>query len=374
MSSLVLSLREIRRSKGRFAILTVAVGFLVFLIVFQQALLGGLVGQFVGGLRNQDSDVVVFSDQARRTLDASLVPETVVRELASVEGVRASGPLGVGTFTVEAGGEVTDATLFGYELGGPGSPSTLVEGRLPEGDGEAVASDRDAADGFDIGDQVTIVPDGQSIEIVGRASDITFNVSPTLFVSYATYAAARRTQNPEATDVPPSAAVLTTETDPESVAARINDEQPELDALSRETAADEAPGVSSVQQSLGLVLLLVFVVVTVVTGFFFLILTVQKARSLTLLRALGAPTAQLVFALLWQVLVVVGGGIVIGTVLSWLVLQTDIGGIGASLDPSSVLLTAVLVLGLSLLASLGSARRVLAIDPASAVRGDGEAR
>jgi putative ABC transport system permease protein len=363
-----------RRSKGRFAILTVAVGFLVFLIVFQQALLGGLVGQFVGGLRNQDSDVVVFNDQARRTLDASLVPEPVVRELASFEGVTAAGPLGVGTFTVDAGGEVTDATIFGYELGGPGEPSTLVEGRLPERDGEAVASDRDAADGFDVGDRVTIVPDGASIEIVGRASDITFNVSPTLFVSYETYAEARRTQNPEATDVPPSAAVLTTDGDPEAVASSINDEQPELDALTRETAADEAPGVSSVQQSLGLVLLLVFIVVTLVTGFFFLILTVQKARSLTLLRALGAPTAQLVLALLWQVLLVVGGGIAVGTLLSWAVLQADVGGIGATLEPSTVLVTALLVLGLSLLASIGSARRVLAIDPASAVQGDGGAR
>ena len=91
-------------------------------------------------------------------------------------------------------------------------------------------------------------------------------------------------------------------------------------------------------------------------------------------RAIGAPGSQLVLALLWQVVLVVGGGLVMGVVLAWVVLRGDVGGIGAGLDPSAVVVTAAAVLGLSLLASLASARRVLAIDPASAVQGDGGGR
>lgn len=374
MSSLRLALVEVRRSKGRFALLTAAIGFLVFLIVFQQALLDGLVAQFAGGLRNLDADVVVYDTQARRTADASVVPEAEVEALVDLDGVADGGPLGVGTFTVEAGGTTTDAAIFGYELGSPGGPATLVEGRLPERPGEAVASSRDAADGFDVGDRVVVVPDGDEIEIVGLAEDVNFNVSPTLFVAFETYAAARRVQNPEATDVPPSAAVLVAEGSPDELVERVNERGQVLEALSRADAAAEAPGVASVQQSLGLVLLLVFLVVTLVTGFFFLILTVQKARSLTLLRALGAPRGQLVAALLWQVVVVVGGGIVAGTALAWLVLAvTDIGGLGAQLVPSTVATTAVAVVVLALVASFAAARRVLRIDPATVVQGDGAA-
>lgn len=372
MSSLRLALVEVRRSKGRFTLLIAAIGFLVFLIVFQQALLDGLVAQFAGGLRNLDADVVVYDDQARRTVEGSVVPVPEVVALEEVEGVVDTGPLGVGTFTVEAGGTTTDAALFGYELGAPGGPATLVEGRLPEQAGEAVASARDAGDGFDVGDRVVVVPDGAEVEVVGLAEDINFNVSPTLFVPFETYAEARRVQNPEATDVPPSVAVVTTDGAPDAVVDRIDAERPGLEALTRQDAADQAPGVSSVQQSLSIVLLLVFLVVTLVTGFFFLILTVQKARSLTLLRALGAPGGQLVAALLWQVLVVVGGGIAFGTALAWLVLAvTDIGGIGAQLVPETVAVTCVAVLVLALLASLASARRVLRIDPATVVVGDG---
>lgn len=372
MSSLRLALVEVRRSKGRFTLLIAAIGFLVFLIVFQQALLDGLVAQFAGGLRNLDADVVVYDDQARRTVEGSVVPVPEVVALEEVEGVVDTGPLGVGTFTVEAGGTTTDAALFGYELGAPGGPATLVEGRLPEQAGEAVASARDAGDGFDVGDRVVVVPDGDEVEVVGLAEDINFNVSPTLFVPFETYAEARRVQNPEATDVPPSVAVVTTDGAPDAVVDRIDAERPGLEALTRQDAADQAPGVSSVQQSLSIVLLLVFLVVTLVTGFFFLILTVQKARSLTLLRALGAPGGQLVAALLWQVLVVVGGGIAFGTALAWLVLAvTDIGGIGAQLVPETVAVTCVAVLVLALLASLASARRVLRIDPATVVVGDG---
>ena len=42
-----LALHEMRRAKVRFGLLTGAVGLLVFLILFQQALLGGLAA-FVG--------------------------------------------------------------------------------------------------------------------------------------------------------------------------------------------------------------------------------------------------------------------------------------------------------------------------------------
>lgn len=69
-----LALREIYRAKVRFGLLAGAVGLLVFLILFQQALLFGLINQFIGALKHQSGQVLVLNDQARKNLEGSWPP------------------------------------------------------------------------------------------------------------------------------------------------------------------------------------------------------------------------------------------------------------------------------------------------------------
>jgi putative ABC transport system permease protein len=112
-------------------------------------------------------------------------------------------------------------------------------------------------------------------------------------------------------------------------------------------------------------------VVPLVTGLFFLIITFQKSRSLTLLRAIGAPAAALVRALLMQVVIVVGAGALIGALLYLPLSQGSLGTVALSFDTGTVALWAGLLLGLGLLSALVAARRVLAIDPLEATAGGG---
>lgn len=369
----MLAWREIRRARVRFGLLAGAIGLLAFLILFQQTLLTSLITQFIGALRNQSAEVLVYGDDARRNVEGSIVTPGQLDDVRSVSGVARAEPLGEGTFTVTAGGELRDAVLFGYRLGGPGRPGGLSSGRLPERDGEAVASSLDADRGFGIGDRVRIEPDGPEIVVVGLARDLRFSVSPTMFVSYPTYEEARLAANPDARAVLPSLVAVDAEAgvDPGALAGRITATVDGVDALDRDAAARESPGVSAVQQSVGVVLLLAYVIVTMVTGFFFLILTVQKASALTLLRAVGAPSAYLVRALLAQVVMVVGAGLAVAAVLLGIVARLSGGGLEVTVEPRSVVVTGVVLLLLAVLASLGAARRVLRIDPIRATTGAG---
>jgi putative ABC transport system permease protein len=367
VAAALLAVRELRRRRGRFALLTGAVGVLVFLILFQQALLSGLVTEFVGAVRNQSADVLVYGEDARLNLQGSVVRPSTVEDVAAVDGVAEASPLGVATLTVEAAGELRDATLFGHDLDGPGRPVDLASGRRPAGDGEAVASETDD-EGFAVGDRVVVRPGGEEIEIVGTARRSSFSVTPTLFASYATYEAVQLGVNPDARAVVPTAvAVATTDgADATAVATRITEEVEDVEAADRDRAADEAPGVAAVSQSFGVVLVLAYVVATIVIGFFFLILTVQKTATLTLLRAIGAPAGRLVGALAVQVMAVVGGGLVVGGVLAAVALSSSGTGIAARIEPTSVLLTTIALLVLSALACLGAGRRVVRLDPAAA--------
>lgn len=370
MSGLRLGLRELRRSKVRFGLLTGAVGVLVFLIVFQQALLGALVDRFVGAIERQSADVLVYGDQARRNIQASVVDPAAVTQVAAVDGVAEAGPLGLSTFTVALDGvpDARDAVLIGYDLDGPGAPTTLSEGRLPAGDGEAVAAAGAEDDGFRIGNRLRVLPGGDPIEIVGLADGAYLSVEPAVFVSFETWAAARRAVNPDAADVAPSAVAVHVADgeDPAQLATRITGAVDGVEALDRQTASDESPGVASVNQSLGLVLALTFAIVAVVVGFFFLLLTAQKREALTLLRALGAPAGSLVLALVAQLAVVLAGGIVAGTLLAAGLLVVAGVELDAEIDPSAVAVTSTVVLVCSLLASVGAIRRVLRLQPIAA--------
>jgi putative ABC transport system permease protein len=376
-----LALKEMARSKVRFALLVAAIALLVFLILFQQSLQNGLITGFIGAIRDQNAPVLVYSVDGQRVIQGSVITPDMEQLVRSADGVGEVGRLGQGTFTGAPSGnddgETFDTTVLGYELGpdgnGIGAPTTMVDGRRPTADGEAVVSDADVRLGYGIGDVVTLLPGGKQITIVGVAKDVQLNVSPTLFTSYDTYVDAVRSVNPDAgTPLPnvmgvrPAGGVSDAE-----VVESINATSLDLDALTRADAAAGTPGVAQVQQSFNIIFLLYGLVVPCVTGLFFLIITFQKANALTLLRAIGAPAGRLVAALLIQVVIILGLGLAIGTLLYLPVSQQNLGGIALRFEGRAVIFWSVLLMVLGVGSSLLAARRVLQIDPIHATTGQG---
>ena len=379
-----LALREIRRARARFALLAGAVGLLVFLILFQQALLNGLIRDFIGAVDNSDSPVLVLNEQARKNVEGSFLLPDQVEAIAAVEGVADSSPVGQGTFTATSttatsstGDDALDVVLFGYELGGLGAPTALSSGRLPTNDFEGVASAIDADLGLDIGQVVTIVGDDTDVDItiVGLADESRWSVTPTVFTSLSTYGDAVRAVNPDAQIALPSfVSVRPAEgVSLDALTDAIDDAVPGVEALTRTEAVEQNPGVTGTSQSFQIILTLAFLVVVVVIGFFFLILTVQKSKSLTLLRAIGAPRRYLVQNLLAQIAIVLAAGFVIGIALTLLVVNAaPSGDVSVSVSPSTVAITLTTITIMSMLGGIGAVRRVLRIDPLEATMPGGQ--
>lgn len=367
-----LALSEIRRAKARFALLVFAIALLTFLILTQQAIQNGLITSFVGAIRVQSAPVLVYSVDGQRTLQGSAIEPALARAIAGVPGVAASAPIAQRTFTaVVNGGKLSNAALFAYKDAALGGPSAVSSGRLPRAAGEAVGSAQDYA----LGDRVRILGPGRSpaITVVGLADDAQIQVTATLFVRWSDFLAASRAVNPDAGAVLPGAIGVRPAVGVEAaeLVQRINRADPEADALTRSAAAERTPGVAQVRQSFQLIFLLFALVVPLVTGLFFLIVTLQKSRSLTLLRAIGAEPRVLVRSLLFQVGLILGSGIALGTLLFAPLSQTTIGSLALRFDLRSVLFWAILLLALGLLSALTAARRVLRIDPYEATTGGG---
>jgi putative ABC transport system permease protein len=369
-----LALREVRRSLVRYSLLVAAIGLLVFLILSQQALQDGLITSFVGAVRNQTAPVLVYNVDAQRTLQGSAIPPPLEEQVRAVDGVDAAVRVEQDTFTVRVGDQdESDAAIIGTDDPDRVRPVELSGGRRPERPGEAVGSDTD----FSVGDEVEVVAseggEPAQVTVVGVAPDIQLSVTPTLFTDAETFAAAARAADPEATASLPNALALFPAdgvTSDELVAA-VDDAVDDAEALTRTEAADDSPGVAQVRQSFQIIFLLYALVVPLVTGLFFLIITLQKSGSLTLLRALGVPAPALARSLLVQVGLVLGLGLLLGVALYTPLTRARIGGLALRFDPTAVLTWAVLLVVLGLLSAVAALRRVLRIDPVEATVGGG---
>ena len=102
-------------------------------------------------------------------------------------------------------------------------------------------------------------------------------------------------------------------------------------------------------------------------GFFFLILTVQKLKAFTLLRAIGTSSGRLALSVSLQIAIVVLLASVIAVALTFLAVQSLNTGLPVNLNVATIITTVLAVLVFSLLSGLLSVRRIVRLDPATAV-------
>ena len=368
--------KEIRRSLGRFSLLTMAVALLVLLLLFFQAVAGTLTSGLTGGLESSSADVLVYDQQARRNPATSILSPEVEAEVAAAPDVVATSPIGLSVFTGTVDGSSSadaevDVQLVGGDPSGPSVPADIASGRLPSAQGEALFSGSSFDSPIEIGQQVKV--EGVSFKVVGTADDAAFNVLPTLYVPYEDYVLASQARAGKSIDVAPSLIGVSVAkgADPAEVARSLTKSIDGVEALDRSEAVAALPGVGQITQSFSILYLLLYIVVALVTGVFFLILTVQKEDALVLLRAVGASSRDVIASVLIQVLVVVGLGALIGSAVTagLLALTRDVFGAGLQLSTAALTVGVILVLGL--VASVGAVRRVLAIDPINATTNRG---
>ena len=360
-----LGVSEVKRAKLRFGLLTAAVALLVFLVLLLTTLSGALVGSLTGALEGLQAQGLVYATSARDNIVASRLDPAAAKAVAEVPGVAAVGSIGTLTTRADFAGVLEDAQLFGFEPGAPGAPSGLTDGRLPQADGETAVD----GGGVAVGDTVVLQPTGISLTVVGLLRGAQFNAVPTAYVTLPAFEQALTAANPGIPFVPINAVAFDVAegADVAAVAAEVGASVPDVTGYSRADAVSKIPGISSITQSFGILVGLTFIIGIVVIGFFFLILTVQKLKSFTLLRAIGAPTRSLATTVALQIALVVIIASILAVGLTLLAVQGLNTGIPVRLDPVLIIGTVAAVLVFSLLAGLLSIRRIARIDPATAV-------
>ena len=142
-----------------------------------------------------------------------------------------------------------------------------------------------------------------------------------------------------------------------------------MTALTIDEAIAGVPGVSEQERVFTSIIGTTFAVAGIVVALFFALLTIERVGLLGVLKAVGASSRTLAAGLTLQAVLIALGALVAGSVLALGLAQVIPDAVPLELSPGRFLVTAVGIVVASLIGSAVSFRRIIRIDPASAVGG-----
>lgn len=359
-----LALRELRRRPSRFAVATVVLTFLALLLLLLGGLLDGLYLGSTGAIRAQRGDVIVYSSNARDSFLRSRIDGDVRGVVEGVDGVTEVGGLGVLLLGGEVPGsdEIADVAVAGYEI-----PPTGVPDVPPPGHGWADERLRDA--GVDVGDTVLIGPARTPITVDGFVEDTNYLLQGGLWVDLPTWRATQNANRPDAFVADDVVQVLIVSGDDTVDLGTAIDAATDgaTSTLTRDAAVTALPGVKEQSATFNAIIYSTIAVVLAVVGLFFSLLTLERTSLYGVLKAVGARSRTLFGGVVTQAVTVALIAFVLGSALALLAGSALPAGIPLQLTPTRFVFTLVALVVAAVLGSAISLRRVIRIDPASAI-------
>lgn len=365
-----LAVRELRRRPGRFVIATTILSLVAALVMILGGLLDGLIAGSTGALRAQDGDVIVYSGAARSSLLRSTIDAETRAPVEAVPGVAATGGLGVAQLGARRSDDgprdLVAVALFGYELAPDGIPD-------PPAPGEAYADRSLRAHGIEIGTEMLLGPARTPIVVVGFVDDTGYAGQPGLWAEPGTWRDVLGANRPAARLDDGTFQALVVQaadgTDPTRLAVTIDAATGDRTAtLTLDAAIEAIPGVREQRSTFNQIIGVTVAVAGVVVALFFALVTVERLGLYGVLKALGARDRTLLAGVVVQAVIVTLVACTLAAGLAFGLAQAiPPGSVPLEVNPGRIVSSVALLLGASVAGCAFSLRRVLRVDPATAI-------
>lgn len=358
------ALRELRRRPGRFLPVGGALTVLVLLLAVLGGFLDGLTLNQTGSYRTQAGRLFVVTEGTELQLSRSRITPDQRAAVEAIDGVAAVGSLGSTATTVAVPGqaELEDVIVYGYGLG----TDVLPE---PPPPGVAIVDSRLAA--------LTGVKQGDVLELGSAAVEVTVGQfvadisqgSPTIWVEPGTFGDIAQSANPAGV---PKSGLGTLVVKP-AVGVDLDDLADRIEAAVDIEVADvdeiiaALPVVTQQAATFKGIIGVTFVVTLLVVTLFFALLTLERVRLYAVLKAVGARTLDLVAGVAVQAVAVAVVALVIGGVLAVAFTAVLPAQLPVRLEETRAIQIAIGVVATALAGGLFTLRRILRVDPATAI-------
>lgn len=365
-----LALREMRRRPGRFVTATIILTLIALLLMFLGGLLDGLVSRSTSAIKAQDGTVIVFSSTSQSSFPSSRLGPDQRAAVVAVPGVQAVGGLSVSQLGARVPGngprDLIDVALFGYEIAPKGVPA-------PPPTGQAWADDSLQDKGVTQGMTLALGPARTPVVVAGFISGLQYSGQATLWSSAQTWRDVQNANRPDARSADGVFQAFVVQGAPgtaaESLAGSIDAATGgSTKTLGIAAAANAQPGVSQQTSTFNQIIGVTVVIAITVVALFFALLVVERTALYGVLKAMGARSRTLFGGVVTQAVVVTLIASAIGAAVSLaLAAAVPSGGIPFTITTVRILSSVGYLLVASVIGCAFSLRRVLRIDPASAI-------
>jgi len=263
--------------------------------------------------------------------------------------------------------DLVPTVLLGYELPPSGLPAE------PPGPGEVIADTSLESEGVEEGTVLRLGPARSEVRVVGFVDDSQYAGQGTLWGSLDTWRQVLDANRPGARVAGGAVQALVvrapTDTAPADLPALVDGATDgATDSYTIAGAIDALPGLAQQRSVFGQIIGVTLAIAVVVVALFFALLTVERTALYGVLKALGASSATIFAGVLLQALAVTGVAVLAG-VVAGLALDAVVppGSIPFTVTPARLTTTAISLVLAAVVGCATTVRRVLRIDPASAI-------
>lgn len=280
-----LALREIKRNKKHFGLITAVIALVGIMVFFLTGLAFGLNSFMTQAVTSLGADNIALAKNANDVVQASIIPTT---DADKVEADQVS-EIGMGALTIDKA-EDEQVTAFAFAMN-PDSftAPNITEGQMYSTSGEVVADDSLKNDGYKLGDTFKTTQSDLEFKIVGFTHNKTYSASPVVYMELNDW----RTTGVQYRDAVTAVATK----------GAVNDTTITDAKLKNQTEADFVagiPGVSAQNITFGLMIGALIIVSAVILGVFIYVLTLQKRHMFGVMKAQGIGNATIGWSVIWQ--------------------------------------------------------------------------
>src|SRR5690606_12442984 len=367
-----LAIKEMKHAKKRFMMIGAIIMLIAWLVFILSGLGNGLSTLAAATMKNIDGDLFVYEEGSEAAMMKTKVAGTVADDVEGQYGVDNAAKFGQSTIIVQnevVSGltEKKDVTLAGIEPGKFIEPAVVEAKQLDANDPFGVIIDESLHEkGYELGDTIVVTSSDLKLEVVGFTKGETFNHLPTIFgnletwqsYAFAAPGSANGLENP----------VTMIALQGESIdGEQINANYDGVETFTKSEAVMGMPGYKEESATIYMMLAFLFVISAVIIAVFFYVFILQKTQQFGVMKAIGASDRFIKNSIISQVFVLSLVSIIAGIALTYLTALVFPEGMPFNLDFKMVILYAIVLLIVSVLGSVISARQVTKIDPLTAI-------
>jgi len=367
-----LALKEMRHSKTRFLMIGAIIMLIGWLVFILSGLGNGLSSLAAATMKNIDGDLFIYEEGSEAAMMKTKVSGSIADDIVGKYNVEQAANFGQSTIIVHNENvpdvkEKNDVTFIGIEPGKFIEPTVIEGQQLDPNDKFGVLIDESLQEkGYDIGDTIVVTSSNLKLKVIGFTKGETFNHLPTIFGHIATWQsyafAAPGSDN--GLEYPVSMIALQGN---DIEAEKIQKDFDLIETFSKSEAVMGMPGYKEESATIYMMLAFLFVISAIIIAVFFYVFILQKTQQFGVMKAIGASDRFIKNSIISQVFFLSSVSIIAGISLTYLTALALPEEMPFNLDFKIVLLYAVILLIVSVLGSVISARRVTKIDPLTAI-------